>query len=156
MIERTNDFTYFGYTLSFQGETDLPQKITKYTTTIGIINAVLNPTSVQKHPRIRQYKTLAQPVLCYGSKVWTIRKGDSNRLTACKMKFTRRTLDYTKWDHKRNEDILTELKIEPMIDYIKHYQESWRSHVNRMNAERFLKAILRYQDIKINRVSNEE
>jgi hypothetical protein len=32
-----------------------------------------------------------------------------------------------------------------MIDYIKHYQESWRSHVNRMKAGRFLKAILRYQ-----------
>jgi hypothetical protein len=25
-IERTNDFTYLGYKLSFQGETDLPQK----------------------------------------------------------------------------------------------------------------------------------
>jgi hypothetical protein len=32
-----------------------------------------------------------------------------------------------------------------MIDYIKHYQERWRSHVNRMNAGRFLKAVLRYR-----------
>jgi hypothetical protein len=29
MIEKTNDFIYLGYKLSFQGETDLPQKITK-------------------------------------------------------------------------------------------------------------------------------
>jgi hypothetical protein len=61
------------------------------------------------------------------------------------MKFIRRMAGYMKWDHKRNEDILTELKIEPMIDYIKHYQESWRSHVNTMNAGRFPKAILRYR-----------
>jgi hypothetical protein len=54
------------------------------------------------------------------------------------MKFMRGTEGYMKWDHKRN-DILTELKIEPMIDYIKHYQESWRSYVNRMNAGRFQK-----------------
>jgi hypothetical protein len=61
------------------------------------------------------------------------------------MKFMRKTAGYTKWDHKRNEDILTELKIEPMTDYIKHCQESWRSRVNKMNAGRFPKAILRYR-----------
>jgi hypothetical protein len=63
---------------------------------------------------------------------------------ACEMKFKERTAGYTKWDHKRN-DILKELKIEPVIDYIKHYQESCRSFVNRMNTGRFLKAILRYR-----------
>jgi hypothetical protein len=31
IIERTNDFTHLGYKLSFQGETDLLQKNTKYT-----------------------------------------------------------------------------------------------------------------------------
>jgi hypothetical protein len=103
MIERTNDFTYLGYKLSFQGETDLLQKITKYTKTMGIINVVLKPTSVQKHTRICLYKTLTGPVLCYGSEAWTIRKGDSNRLMACEMKFMRRTAGYTKWDHKGNE-----------------------------------------------------
>jgi hypothetical protein len=47
MIERTNDFTYLGYKLSFQGETDLLQKnykITKYTKFMGIINLVLKLT----------------------------------------------------------------------------------------------------------------
>jgi hypothetical protein len=45
MIERMN-FTYLGYKLSFQGEVDLPQNITKYTKPKGIINEVLKPTSV--------------------------------------------------------------------------------------------------------------
>jgi hypothetical protein len=61
------------------------------------------------------------------------------------MKFMRRAEGYTKSDHKRNEDILTELKIEPMIDYVNHYQESRRSHVNRMDAGRIPKAVLRYR-----------
>jgi len=74
MIERTNSFTYLGYKLSFQGEVDLSQKITKCTKTMGIINEVLKPTLVQKHARIRLYKILARPVLYYGSKAWTIRK----------------------------------------------------------------------------------
>jgi hypothetical protein len=49
-----------------------------------------------------------------------------------------------KWAHKRNEDILTEPKTKPVLDYIKHTHENW-SHVNTVNAGKFLKAILRYQ-----------
>jgi hypothetical protein len=68
---------------------------------MGIINGVLRPTLVQKHARKRQYKALARPVLYYESEAWTIRKGDVSRLTACKMKFMRRTAGYMKCDHKR-------------------------------------------------------
>jgi hypothetical protein len=50
-----------------------------------------------------------------------------------------------KWDRKINEDILTELETKPVINYIKHYQDSWRTCVNRMNAGRFLKAVLRHR-----------
>jgi hypothetical protein len=53
-----------------------------------------------------------------------------------------RTMDYMKWAHKRNEDILTEPKTKPVTDYIKHTKENW-SHMNAMNAGRFPKAILR-------------
>jgi hypothetical protein len=54
-----------------------------------------------------------------------------------------RTAGYSKWDHERNEDILAELKTKPVTDYIKHHQENWRSHVNRINADGFPEAILR-------------
>jgi hypothetical protein len=60
------------------------------------------------------------------------------------MKFMRRTMGYTEWDHKKN-DILIELKIESVVGYIKNYQESWPSHVNRMDTGRFPKANLRYR-----------
>jgi hypothetical protein len=78
MTERTNRFNYLDYKLSFQGEADLSQKITKYTKTMGIINKVLKPTLVQKHARIHLHKALARPVLRYGSQAWTIRKGDTS------------------------------------------------------------------------------
>jgi hypothetical protein len=49
------------------------------------------------------YKTLARPVLSYGSEAWTIRT-DEKRLISAEMCFLRRTAGYTHWDHKRNED----------------------------------------------------
>jgi hypothetical protein len=47
-------------------------------------------------------------VSCYGSEA--IRKSDESRIAACEMKFMRRTAGYTKWDLKRNEEVLKELK----------------------------------------------
>jgi hypothetical protein len=51
-----------------------------------------------------------KPVLCHGSEAWTIRTGGNKQVTACKMKFVRRTASYKKWGDKRNKDILTELR----------------------------------------------
>jgi hypothetical protein len=73
--------------LSFMGELDLTGKNSKYSKTMGMINNVLKPSLVQKHTRIHIYKTLAHPMLCYGSEAWTIRKSDERRITACEMKF---------------------------------------------------------------------
>jgi hypothetical protein len=72
ILERVNEFKCLDYKLSFVGELDLPGKISKYSKTMGIINNVLKPCLVQKHTRIRIYKTLARPMLCYGSEAWTI------------------------------------------------------------------------------------
>ncbi|KAJ4427656.1 hypothetical protein ANN_25304 [Periplaneta americana] len=84
---------------------------------------------VQRHTRIRLYKTLARPVLCYGSEAWTLRKKDESRITANEMKFMRYTAGYTKWDHKCNEDVMAELQLKPVINHIKHYQNNWINHI---------------------------
>jgi hypothetical protein len=54
-----------------------------------------------------------------------MRKTDESRITACEMKFMRRTAGYTKWDLKRNKEVLKELKVDPILDYICGYQNNW-------------------------------
>jgi hypothetical protein len=84
-------------------------------------------------------------LLCYGSEAWTIQKSDESRITACELKFMCRTAGCTKWDLKRNKEVLKELKVEPIFDYICRYQNNWRQHVNRMSRTRVPKAIMYYQ-----------
>jgi hypothetical protein len=69
-------------------------------------------------------------------------KSDESRITACETKFMRRTAGCTEWDVKRNEVVLKELKVEPILDYICRYQNNWREHVNRMSRTRITKAIM--------------
>jgi hypothetical protein len=101
-LEQVNIFNYLGCILSYDGEKDMPSKISKFIRTIGVINQVFKPSLVQQHTRLNIYRTLARPVLIYGSETWIIRKPDEKRLQAAKMKFMRKTAGLTLWDHKRN------------------------------------------------------
>jgi hypothetical protein len=50
----------------------------------------------------------------------------------------------TKWDHKRNEKTVEELKTEPVLEYTGKQRQNWREHVNRMDRRRIPKQILQY------------
>jgi hypothetical protein len=54
------------------------------------------PSLVSRYTRILFYKTLARPVLAYGSEVWTIRRTDERRLISAEMRFLRRTAGYSR------------------------------------------------------------
>jgi hypothetical protein len=55
------------------------------------------------------------------------------------MHFLRRTTGYTRWDHKRNEDILTELQMSELTEFIYQYRKNWKEHVDRMSSDRIPK-----------------
>lgn len=41
-----------------------------------------------------------------------------------------RTVGYTRCDHKRNEEILKHLKIDPKQSYIQLQRQNWLNHIN--------------------------
>jgi hypothetical protein len=58
------------------------------------------------------------------------------------MKIFRRTVGYTPFDHKRNEEILEALKIEPVGEKLRRYKSNLLRHVRRMNSNRMTKIML--------------
>jgi hypothetical protein len=44
-----------------------------------------------------------------------------------------RTAGYALFDHKRNEEILRELKVDPVYKKLKRYKSNWLQYVTRMN-----------------------
>jgi hypothetical protein len=61
------------------------------------------------------------------------------------MRFLSRTAGYSCWNHKINEDILTELQISQITEFIYQYRKNWKEHVDRMSSDRTPKMILKYQ-----------
>jgi ABC-type ATPase involved in cell division len=90
------------------------------------------------------YNTLAIPALIYESKIWTLIQHDKSRLKASEIKFLRRTVGYTLLDHEKNEDILQELNITPVLEKITKYRHNWVKHIRCMNNLRFPKALIEY------------
>jgi hypothetical protein len=78
-LEQVDTFNYLGCTLSYEGEKDMPSKISKFLKTIGVINQIFKPSLLQQHTRLNIYRTLARPELIYGSEAWTIRKADEKK-----------------------------------------------------------------------------
>jgi hypothetical protein len=58
---------------------------------------------------------------------------------SAEMRFLRRTAGYTRWDHKRNDDILTELQMSQITEFMCQYRKNWKEHVDRMSSDRIPK-----------------
>jgi len=72
---------------------------------------------------------------------------NKEQLTSTEIKFFRR-IGYTLLDHKRNE-LLEELKVQPVDKKLRRYKSNWLEHVIRMNKNRMPK-------IRLKHGSNEE
>jgi len=60
------------------------------------------------------------------------------------MKFFRRTVEYALFDHKRNDELLEEVKVVPADEKLKRYKSNSLRHVIRRNNNRIPKIMLNY------------
>ena len=76
--------------------------------------------------------TLALPALVYGWGTWAIREQDVRGNEICE----ENTKIQVEKLHKDNEYILSELKINPVLEKIQNYRNKWVQHVRRMDRDR--------------------
>jgi hypothetical protein len=87
----------------------------------------------------------ANNILKYGGETWTLKEQNKSRITAVEITFLRKTIKYTLPDHKRNQDIMKELKTQPVLEKINDYKHKWMQHVRRMGRSWLPYAITKYQ-----------
>ena len=107
----------------------------------ALLNQLWNPDI----SRIKICNSLSFHILVWRSEIWNLRKKDKKRLTSVEKKFFRRTAEYTLFDNKRNDDILEELKAEPVDEKLRRYKSNWLRHVTKMNNSRVPKIMLIYR-----------
>ena len=66
-------------------------------------------------------------------------------MTSIEKKFLRRAAGYILFGHKRNEDALEGLKLEPVDKKVRRYKSDWQGLVTRINNNRLPKIMLNYR-----------
>ena len=94
----------------------------KFGQKLGNINSTFKTNSFQKFSRIEIYKTLAVSIFLYGSEIWTLRQKGKNRLTSIEKNIFPEEQRYALFDHKTNEEIMEEMKVETVDGKIKQYK----------------------------------
>jgi len=59
------------------------------------------------------------------------------------MKFFHKNSRYSLFDHKRNEEILEQLTVEPADEKLRRYKLNWLRRVTRMNSSNMAKIMLK-------------
>ena len=68
-------------------------------------------------------------------------KNDGTRITAAQIRFIRRTAGCTKWDHKRNGEIMHELETGSVLEHIGR-DRSGEDHVKSIDRRNSRKEVL--------------
>jgi len=93
--------------ISYENRKGIQLNLAKFAQMLGILCSTFKPTLVQNFSRIKVFNALDLPHYCYMEAKF------GKRLIRVETKFFRRTYGYTLFYHKRNEEILEELKVEP-------------------------------------------
>ena len=108
----------------------------------GKLQKVWSDKDITLSTKLHLLNALVNPVLLYGSEIWTIKKNDLKKLVAFEMRCYRKVLNITWKDKVRNEDVLLRIsscKFKPkrILARITESQLSWFGHVCRMSNMRF-------------------
>jgi hypothetical protein len=100
---------------------------------------------MNKETKLRIHKITAKAASKFGSEVWVLKKREEQRLEAAQIKFLRHLLGITKLGKEKDQCIRGITGAENIVKKIKHYQEKWLQHIQRMDTNRIPKQALQYK-----------
>lgn len=142
-IEQVSHFNYLGCEVSYNKDNDVIQKLYKFQYMCGTISRTLkNKTRVDT--QLKFYKTMAVPMLMYGSENWALNRSDVRKVETSEMKFLRRVAGLTLRDQVSNNEIRQTLGIYDLKEKIYTNKINWYNHIQRMDHNSITKQVLNY------------
>ena len=85
--------------------------------------------------KILIYQTVIRPTLLYGCETWPMSVNDERRMATADIRMVRWTMGLSLLEHRRNEEILEEAKIEHIATVMRRRRLEWFGHVKLRNRE---------------------
>ena len=151
-LKQVDEFKYLGSIFTSDGKMDreIEARIQKANRVTYQLAPLLSHRIIPMEAKRELIKSVFIPTLCYQCQTWTLSKAQQSKITACEMKCLRKTLNITRRDRVRNDEVRQLVGIEPCTSYIERQQIKWFGHLVRMQPHQpALRAYnLRYNGFK--------
>ena len=107
------------------------------------LQTIFQSKQIHWNNKIRLYKTLIKPILCYGSVTWTLTQTAEQMLNKFERKILQRIYGPTQeggcWRPRWNSELFSLYKEPNIVEDIKIRRLGWAGHIIRMEEERIPK-----------------
>ena len=90
--------------------------------------------------KILIYQTVIRPTLLYGCETWPMSVRDEKRMATTEMRMVRWAMGVSLLEHRRNEEILEEAKVEKIATVMRRLE--WFGHVKRRDETENIRAVV--------------
>jgi hypothetical protein len=104
IIEQVRHFNYLSCDISYERDNDSDNKLAKFRNVCGTVHKYLTH-GTRKDTRLKFYKTIAVPILMYGSEAWVHSKREESKIQSSEMLFPRSVKGCSRIDRIKNDDI---------------------------------------------------
>ncbi|KAI5715018.1 hypothetical protein M8J77_009060 [Diaphorina citri] len=146
-FQSCKEFKYLGVTITdtVTEQTEIENRLAAANRCFWSVQKLMSSKLLSRTTKLRIYKTIIQPVLLYGSEVWTLSKVSEKKLVTFENKILRKiygpVYENGTWRIKKNKEI-RELFNEPdIVANIRCRRMRWTGHVLRRDDESLIKSV---------------
>jgi hypothetical protein len=140
-IEVVRRFTYLGTVIhDVNDETkEIRARILAANKAYSSLHTIFRSKQIHRNNKIRLYKTLIKPILCYGSVTWTLTQTSEQMLHTFERKILQRMYGPTHegacWCPRWNNELYSLYSEPNIVEDIKIRRLEWAGHIIRMEEE---------------------
>ena len=143
-LPTVQSFKYLGSTIDRRGgaSKDVESRVTKAWSKWRELSGVICDKKVPTKLKILIYQTVIRPTLLYGCETWPMSVKDERRMATTEMRMVRWAMGVSLLEHRRNEEILEEAKVEQIATVMRRRRLEWFGHVKRRDETENNRAVV--------------
>ena len=132
-METVQSFKCLGSTIDGRGgaSKDMESRVTRAWSKWRELSGVICDRKVPTKLKLLIDQTMIRPTLLYGCETWPMSVKDGKRMATTEIRMVRWPV---KLEHRRNDQILEEAKVEPIAIVMGRRRLKWFGHVNRRDV----------------------
>ena len=142
-LPTVQSFKYIGSTIDRGGGTskDVENRVTKAWSTWRELSGVICDKKITTTSKLLIYQTVIRPTLLYSCETWPMSVKYKKRMATTEMRMVRWAMGVSLLEHRRNEEILEEAKVEPIATAMRRRRLEWFGHIKRRDATENIRAV---------------